>query len=436
MSDIMNKDDNPEVGLLWTREQEELLKDWCDIANCFRWLHEQASFKYRKINNRIALPVIVLSTLTGTANFGMKSLVPEPAQQLASALVGGVNIFCGILTTIQTYFRYAELTEGHSSASKMWSKFQRLINIELAIEPSKRRHPNDFLKFCIDEYDKLKELSPIIPKDIANEFRIKFKKTSNVFKPDIYDHLGQTLTYIDYVSRNKNRRESRNDMAITDIDELQSIRIDSDEDTRQYKPIQYPGGREVIGNKITGVINKSIRDKKYSMDVQRPSKDPKGDLENELKALRPNIKGLINRLNGIHEELSIDEIGSRSKEIFKDTNSKDVLSMLSGKSDIKLDGKSSDPSGKSADPIGKSSVKSDIPSVKLGSKSDIPSGKLDIPSVKLDIKSSDPSGKSETPSSKSGDPSGKSEAPSGKSETKKSTGDLTTDINIESVKNI
>jgi hypothetical protein len=413
MSDVMNKDDNPEVGLLWTREQEELLKDWCDIANCFRWLHEQSSFKYRKINNRIALPVIVLSTLTGTANFGMKSLVPAGVQQLASAFVGGVNIFCGILTTIQTYFRYAELTEGHSSASKMWSKFQRLINIELAIEPSKRRHPNDFLKFCIDEYDKLKELSPTIPKDIAAEFKVKFKKTSNVFKPDIYDHLGQTLTYIDYVSRNKTRRESRNDIAITDIDELQSIRIDSDEDTRSHKPIHRQKVKEIfknnIGNQITGVINKSIRDRKYSIDVERPSKDPKGDLENELKALRPNIKGLINRLNGIHEELSIDDIGSRSKEIFRDTNSKDILSILNGKPD----GKSSDPSGKSSDPSG---------------KSEDPSGK-----------SSDPSGKSEDPSGKSSDPNGKSEDPNKSGDPSKSIGeviDLTTDVNIESVKNI
>jgi hypothetical protein len=324
MSEIMNKDDNPEVGLLWTREQEELLKDWCDIANCFRWLHEQGSFKYRKINNRIALPVIVLSTLTGTANFGMKSLVPEPSQQLAAAIVGGVNIFCGILTTIQTYFRYAELTEGHSSASKMWSKFQRLINIELAIEPSKRRHPNDFLKFCIDEYDKLKELSPIIPKDIAMEFKHKFKKTINVFKPDIYDHLGQTLTYLDYVSRNKTGNPQRN---TTDIDELQSIRIDNSEvDIRHGKPrpsaMNHPSVNDLknkfIGSQINNAINKSIADKRYSLEsVNRPSKDPKSDLDAELKALRPNIKGLINKLNGI-EEISLNEDNKDAISVLKD----------------------------------------------------------------------------------------------------------------------
>jgi hypothetical protein len=394
MSDVMNKDDNPEVGLLWTREQEELLKDWCDIANCFRWLHEQASFKYRKINNRIALPVIVLSTLTGTANFGMKSLVPESAQQLAAAVVGGVNIFCGILTTIQTYFRYAELTEGHSSASKMWSKFQRLINIELAIEPSKRRHPNDFLKFCIDEYDKLKELSPTIPKDIAMEFKHKFKKTINVFKPDIYDHLGQTLTYLDYVSRNKTGNPQRN---ATDIDELQSIRIDDSEvDIRHGKPrpsaMNHPPVNELknkfIGSQINNAINKSIADKRYSLEsVNRPSKDPKGDLDAELKALRPNIKGLINKLNGI-EEISLGE-----------DNSKDAISVLKERS---------------INVSNKEQVSTKISDAK--SRSD---------------NSSDPSGIVPPPHTAEEDVSS-----ANKSKFTEEIVDLSTDINLENVKNI
>jgi hypothetical protein len=395
----MNKDDNPEVGLLWTREQEELLKDWCDIANCFRWLHEQASFKYRKINNRIALPVIVLSTLTGTANFGMNSLVPSSAQQLAAAIVGGVNIFCGILTTIQTYFRYAELTEGHSSASKMWSKFQRLINIELAIEPSKRRHPNDFLKFCIDEYDKLKELSPVIPKDIAMDFKHKFKKTVNVFKPDIYDHLGQTLTYIDYVSRNKTGNPQRNELHTTDIDELQSIRIDDSElDIRPAKPrpsaMNHPPVNELrnkfIGNQINSVINKGILDRKYSLEsVNRPSKDPKGDLDAELKSLRPNIKGLINKLNGI-EEISLGE-----------ENGKDAISVLKDRS-INLS-------------------KNEQSSVKNDNSSD-PSGIVPPPNTMERDVSSENRSKSKSKSSSKG--------------VAEEVIDLSTDINLENVKNI
>lgn len=204
MSDVMNQEDELENQVLWTKEQEELLKDWCDIANCFRWMHEQSSFKYKRINNQIALPVIVLSTLTGTANFGMNSLIPQSAQKFASAIVGGINIFCGVLTTVQTYFKYAETSEAHGTASKLWSKLQRIIGIELAIERAKRKRPNEFLKYCIEEYNKLKETSPVIPSDIAHQFRIRFKRVHTVYKPDVYEHLGATLTYTDYLSRNAN----------------------------------------------------------------------------------------------------------------------------------------------------------------------------------------------------------------------------------------
>jgi len=200
----MNQEDELENQVLWTKEQEELLKDWCDIANCFRWMHEQSSFKYKRINNQIALPVIVLSTLTGTANFGMNSLIPQSAQKFASAIVGGINIFCGVLTTVQTYFKYAETSEAHGTASKLWSKLQRIIGIELAIERAKRKRPNEFLKYCIEEYNKLKETSPVIPSDIAHQFRIRFKRVHTVYKPDVYEHLGATLTYTDYLSRNAN----------------------------------------------------------------------------------------------------------------------------------------------------------------------------------------------------------------------------------------
>ena len=38
-----------------------------------------------------SIPVIILSTLTGTANFGMDSYVPESGQATATAIVGGLN---------------------------------------------------------------------------------------------------------------------------------------------------------------------------------------------------------------------------------------------------------------------------------------------------------------------------------------------------------
>lgn len=341
MSDVLNREDSPETALLWTREQEELLKEWGDIANCFRWLHEQASFKNRDINNKIALPVIILSTLTGTANFALDSLVSEQYKVLASAAIGGVNILCGILTTIQTYFKYAENTESHSSASKLWSKFQRVIQIELAIDPAKRKHPNEFLKYCIDEYNKLIETSPTIPEDIAKEFKHKFKESENIYKPDIYDRLTGTQTYINYLSRvSYNKKENQENK-----NELKSIRVDSDEsaddkinivDRRFSFPQLKPKSNAIGSNKIktTDDIELGV------MNVEKFTISAKDQVKKELEMIRPNIKELINKIetsktpftNPVDSPItfsdSVDEDKEKKENESKENNSnltKDIL---------------------------------------------------------------------------------------------------------------
>ena len=82
--------------------------------------------------------MIILSTLTGTANFAMDSFVQKEKKQLAMAAVGSVNIFAGILSTLQNFLRYAELMEAHRLSELQWSKFGRNIEVELALEPKEK----------------------------------------------------------------------------------------------------------------------------------------------------------------------------------------------------------------------------------------------------------------------------------------------------------
>ena len=132
----------------WTLEQEELLAEWAEKAACYRWLHNKSEKQYRCRNYAFTIPVIILSTLTGTANFAMDSFVPEEHKQMAMACVGGVNIFAGILSTLQNFLRYAELMESHRLSEVQWSKFGRNIAVELALDPKRRKPANDFLKVC------------------------------------------------------------------------------------------------------------------------------------------------------------------------------------------------------------------------------------------------------------------------------------------------
>ena len=173
---------------VWTKEQENLLAEWSEKASAYRWLHSRSEKRYRCRNYSFTIPVIILSTLTGTANFAMDSFVPEDKKQIAMAAVGSVNIFAGILSTLQNFLRYSELMEGHRIALVAWSKFSRDIAVELALDPKMRRPAFDFLTVCRAEFDRLIEQSPSIDDPIINQFQYKFKDTK-IHKPEICNGL-------------------------------------------------------------------------------------------------------------------------------------------------------------------------------------------------------------------------------------------------------
>jgi hypothetical protein len=188
------KDDKKKMTQVWTKEQEQLLAEWSEKASGYRWLHSRAEKLYRCRNYTFTIPVIILSTLTGTANFAMDSFVPEENKQMAMACVGGVNIFAGILSTLQNFLRYAELMEGHRLALVSWSKFGRDIAVELALEPKMRKPAFDFLTVCRAEFDRLIEQSPSIDDDIIKSFKKTFKK-SDVRVPEICNGLHRVSVY-------------------------------------------------------------------------------------------------------------------------------------------------------------------------------------------------------------------------------------------------
>ena len=179
---------------IWTDECEALLAEWSEKASCYRWLHGRCEKSYRKWYYCFSIPVIILSTLTGAANVGMDSFVPAESKSIASAAVGGVNIFAGIISTLQNFLKVAELMEGHRIAGVSWGKLQRNIAIELALDPSRRVIQSDFLKLSRAEYDRLIEAGPIIDDGIIKQFNTKFANYE-VSIPSICNGLDKCTIY-------------------------------------------------------------------------------------------------------------------------------------------------------------------------------------------------------------------------------------------------
>jgi hypothetical protein len=180
----------------WSKEQEILMAEWSDLAMCYRWLHDKSEKHFHSKTIWINLPVIILSTLGGTANFGIQSLFDDDtSKKYASFAIGGVSLIAGLLTTIGNYLRYPQLEESHRVASIAWGKFQRLIAVELALKPDDRIDSLDFLKICRADLDRLIEQSPPIPQESIDLFTNLFGSITDLKRPDICGDLKHTQVF-------------------------------------------------------------------------------------------------------------------------------------------------------------------------------------------------------------------------------------------------
>ena len=178
----------------WTPEHEQLLIEWGDKAMCYRWLHSKSNAMFSNLNTWYTIPVIVISTLTGTANFAQER-VPLHYQSLFVMIVGGFNILAGIITTIQQFLKITQLNEAHRVSSIAWDKFYRNIKVEVAKHPHERMEVKQMVKLCKEEFDRLMETCPSIPEKIIKEFKLAFKESETfkeVVKPEICDILIST----------------------------------------------------------------------------------------------------------------------------------------------------------------------------------------------------------------------------------------------------
>ena len=173
----------------WHAQQEKILKKWAEVSSSYRYLHDRSYTLYNSRNLYFALPVIILSTITGTANFAQSSF-PDSIKPYAPSFIGTLNLAAGLITTIAQFLRVSELLESHKVASLAFGKLSRNIAVELSLPVSERTTTGTaFLSTCRVELDKLIEQSPSIPLTILSSFDKKFKG-SDFIKPDILEITG------------------------------------------------------------------------------------------------------------------------------------------------------------------------------------------------------------------------------------------------------
>jgi hypothetical protein len=180
--------------ITWNSQLERILSDEGERSLCFQWLHSKSEKWYSKLNTYLSLPVILMSTVAGSASIGSQSLFGESSS--APIAIGCVSLAVATLNTVGSYFGWAKRSESHRIASLTYSKVYRFILIELALPRDERISAKDMLKIVRDQCDRLQETAPPIPDNIIDEFKKKFESTTpNVKKPEITNGLDPIIVH-------------------------------------------------------------------------------------------------------------------------------------------------------------------------------------------------------------------------------------------------
>lgn len=158
----------------WSQPLEELVASEGEKARGLAWINQKAETYYAHRANAIAIPVIILSTLAGTASVGSSSLF-QGDTQISSVVIGLVSIGVGILNTISSYFSWARKAEAHRIAYLQYSKLFSIIRVEMSLPRSERQNADQLLQSIRQQMERLAETTPSPPPTILDEFNKHFK---------------------------------------------------------------------------------------------------------------------------------------------------------------------------------------------------------------------------------------------------------------------
>jgi len=163
----------------WSTTHEVILKRYGEICSVYNHLHSRCHRYYKARHMSFTLPVIILGTLSGTANMAMGSFRENAtAMTIVPVVIGSFNLFSAILTTISQFLKLSELSEGHKSASISYGKLSRQIRLELSLDRNERSQTGgEMVKITDLTLTRLLEQGPNISKRILTQFENQIKNT-------------------------------------------------------------------------------------------------------------------------------------------------------------------------------------------------------------------------------------------------------------------
>lgn len=160
----------------WTASLEHLLQTYGDECQTRESLHRAAYDKYTARSTCFALPVIILSALSGSLSFASKGYPNIEEVMLTST--AGISILVSVISAVSSYLKYPERKSHHRIAMDGWQGLLNNIKHTLGLQRDQRPNPEEFALEIKTIYDRLYEISPPLEQSLISLTKQKIARTA------------------------------------------------------------------------------------------------------------------------------------------------------------------------------------------------------------------------------------------------------------------
>jgi len=156
----------------WNTHMEFLIKSWGEKAAGLRYLHDNASGRWRGFSNKLSLASIVIGVLSSGVSLVSTSIEDEESKNAVLYAVGGVGLVCTFLQSLKKFYNSEEKAADHNAVARQFGSFYRYIVLQMSLSREDRLPSDQLSDWVNKEYERMQqEARPLSGEDIQ-----KFKK--------------------------------------------------------------------------------------------------------------------------------------------------------------------------------------------------------------------------------------------------------------------
>ena len=148
-----------------------LVLRWEERLRRSQLAHHEAGRHYERRHKQIGIPVVIVSAVVGSAVFGTLGNSDQTAIQIVA---GSLSLLVVILSSLQTFLAYSELSSRHIASATRYSALFRELQSRRSIESLELDYVEDFRK----RWDEVDLDAPSLRKSVLREIEEDVEKVS------------------------------------------------------------------------------------------------------------------------------------------------------------------------------------------------------------------------------------------------------------------